>query len=137
MEKIYSTSFNNKRYEFKTEEELRKFVKKAHPMLGDAKLVVLVEDDEHGKYQCSGCVMYVPELKQCTNVLGNIEPHGTCQLRVSGPDAKPNQINPFRLLKGEAGYDERYEGFGCIRCIRFSAPIICKIIKDKVTWNKC
>jgi len=112
-------------------------LRKAEPMKGSGKMVVLVTDDPEGKYQCATCNMYVPETGECTNVLGRIEPEGTCQLHVQGPTAKPNAINPFRMLKDEIGYDEREEGFGCIRCIRFKAPHECKIITDEVDWNKC
>lgn len=118
-------------------EEFEKALQKKTVMLGDGEMVVLVNDDTEGKYQCNTCNMYVPELNQCTNVLGHINPEGTCQLRHRGPNAKPEQINPFRLLKSEAGYDERNEGFGCIRCIRFQKPSTCKIIKDDVNWNNC
>ncbi|TDI97028.1 MAG: hypothetical protein E2O29_01980 [Deltaproteobacteria bacterium] len=118
-------------------EEFEKAIEKRNIMLGDGKMVVLVTDDIEGKYQCVTCSMYIPETGECTNVLGHIEPEGTCQLRMTGPNAKPSQTNPFRLLKEEAGYDERDEGFGCIRCIRFQQPSTCKIITDDVDWNNC
>lgn len=137
MAKIYAFTYNRKRYEFTDRNELHKFVKKLEPMKGDGKLVVLVKDDPTGKYQCKDCTMYVPELNQCTNVLGNIEPYGTCMIRISGKTTTPDKINPYRLLKDEANYDERDVGFGCIRCIRFYAPTKCQIIKDKVAWNNC
>ncbi len=137
MDEIYAFSYNGKRYEFTDRNELHKFVKKLEPMKGDKKLVVLVTDDTSGKYQCKDCTMYVPDLNQCTNVLGHIEPHGTCIIRVSGKPATADKINPYRLLKDEANYDERDEGFGCIRCIRFHAPSICRIIKNAVKWNYC
>ena len=84
-----------------------KAIEKRNIMLGNDKMVVLVTDDIEGKYQCVTCSMYVPETGECTNVLGHIEPEGTCQLRMTGSNAKPSQINTFRLLKEEAGYDER------------------------------
>lgn len=112
-------------------------IQKAEAMMGDGKMVVLVDDDPKGMYHCHSCNMYVPETGECTNVLGHIEPEGTCQLHVQGPTAKPDQINPFRMLKDEVGYDERDAGFGCTRCIRFEKPSTCKIIKDKVAWNMC
>ena len=118
-------------------EEFEKAIQKRSIMMGDGKMVVLVTDDILGKYQCGTCNMYIPETGECTNVLGHIEPHGTCQLRMTGANAKSSQINPFRLLKEEAGYDEREEGFGCIRCIRFQSPSTCKIITDEVNWNNC
>lgn len=136
MKKIYAFIENGKRVDV-TARDITAAIQKAQVMLGTGKMVVLVNDDPSGKYQCGTCNMYVPETNECTNVLGRIEPHGTCQLRHSGANAKPKQINPFRLLKAEAGYDERNEGFGCIRCIRFQAPSVCKIIKDEVNWNKC
>lgn len=134
--KIYTITKNGIKVEV-SQEEFDLAIQKAEIMVGTGKMVVLVNDDPSGKYQCVSCNMYVPETGECTNVIGHIEPQGTCQLRHSGPNAKPEQINPFRLLKSEAGYDERDEGFGCIRCIRFQSPHTCKIIKDEVNWNKC
>ena len=134
--KIYTIIKNGVRVEV-SPQEFEIAIKKAEIMVGDGKMVVLVTDDKKGKYQCKDCNMYIPETNECTNILGHIEPYGTCQLRHSGPNAKPEQINPFRLLKSEAGYDEREEGFGCGRCIRFQRPDTCKIIKDKVSAQKC
>ena len=110
---------------------------KAEAMRGDGNMVVLVDHDKTGKYHCQTCTMFVPETGECTNVLGKIEPHGTCQLHVEGKTAAKDAINPFRMLKDEVGYDERKEGFGCVRCIRFTKPNKCKIIKDEVAWNNC
>ncbi len=98
--------------------------------------VVYLKSD--GRTQCRTCHYFLPALEKCTVVDGEIKPNGTCDLIVHGQNATPENDNRWKVMREEAGYLEREEGFSCGNCFRFiSSANKCHIVEGDIRPQDC
>lgn len=106
------------------------------------------QGDSAGDYRCGTCRFYIPGERQrggCTVVKPEKSEHdaayisaefGGCNYYVRGKTSSEAAVNPARVSKGDAGYEE--DGpYSCKRCRNFRPPGACTIVEGKIEPDEC